>query len=252
MNCSFDGSVGGDRNEWLALAGLIATDAIWAKFQTDWSIMLANRDPAAPWIHMTDLLTGNGPFERKYGWTDEKVRRLIWDAVALIVSVDQSKICGFACAVDLVAHKTLHDEGYQITKPAVICAETGIGSLLEWYIERHDVELAHLFFDQGEPFIRSIRGRWLQEDRPKRKVKHAFWGMLANVEPVSMKDTPAVQAADILAWAFARRLRNTPGDEWATFADILIGNRLRRGALTNTQLDPITEDILRDKYPKKK
>ena len=135
--------------------------------------------------------------------------------------------------------------------PAVICAENGIGRLLHWYLDHHKVELAHLFYDQGESFIKSVRTRWLSEEEKKRKVKHPFWGMIANVQPLNMRDTPAIQAADLVAWAFTRRLRSDPGDDWSTLADTLIGNRKRNGLLTAAQLDPITEKVMRSKYPKR-
>ena len=197
-----------------------------------------------------NLLTGNHPFTTTAGWTKDKCERLVWDAVDVLASMDQTKVCGVACAVDIHAHKRLLAVGYRATKPAVICAENGVGYLLNWYTERHELELAHLFYDQGEPFIRSIRTRWLNEEQKKSRIKDPFWGRIANVQPLNMRDTPAIQAADVVAWAFTRRLRNQPGDKWATLADTLIGNRTRRGLLTASQLDPITEDIMRTKYHK--
>ena len=132
----------------------------------------------------------------------------------------------------------------------MICAEEGIFHLLKWRMDRrNDVELAHLFYDQNEPFIRSITTRWLQHEKGKNKVKsNLFWGLIADVKSLNMRDTRAIQAADILAWAFTRRLRNTPGDRWSMLATKLIGNRTTRGALTATQLDPITEQIMRIRY----
>ena len=138
-------------------------------------------------------------------------------------------------------------------EPAVICAEIGIGSLINWYDDRHGMEFAYLFFDNDEPFIKSIRRRWEKAVSPKRLVTNElFWGRIANVQPVMMRDTPAIQAADVVAWSFTRRLRNMLGDEWATLADTLLGNRSGvRGILTNTQFDPITEEIMRTRYPRR-
>jgi hypothetical protein len=251
MNCYFDGSAGGRADEWLTLGGLVASDSTWAKFQTDWTLMLRSRDPVAPYVHMTELLTGNGPFKRDAGWTDQKIKDLISDTTGVLASMDQTKVCGVACAVDIHAHRRLLAEGYQVPKPAVVCAEIGVGNLLPWYIERHGVELAHLFYDQGEPFIRSIRTRWLREEEKKRRIKHGFWALIANVQPLNMRDTPPIQVADVLAWAFTRRLRNELGDKWAAFADTLIGDRTRLGALTATQVYPITEELMRQKYLKR-
>jgi hypothetical protein len=247
MNCYFDGSRGGQSDKWLTLGGFIATDAVWAKFQKDWEQMLKSRYPVAPYIHMTDIVHGVDPFERKAGWTVSKVQELVRDAILVLGELDQSKICGFACSVDTSARDRIYAEGFDIPDASQICAEIGLGSLLNWYTDQHDIGLAHLFYDQGEPFIGSIRSRWTEAERSP--VKHPFWGRLANIQPVSMKTTSPIQAADILAWAFTRRLRDAEDDEWANLATLLLGSRGRRGMLTNTQLDPIDEAILRKKHP---
>src|ERR1700693_3061758 len=218
MNCYFDGSVGGISDEWLTLGGFIATDKTWAAFHNQWEALLRNRYPIAPYIHMTDLITGNDPFERKAGWTDCKVDALVSDVVTLLGQTSATgEMCAFACAVYVQARGRLVTEGYEVSDPAVICAEVGIGNLLNWYTDRYGLELACLFFDQNEPFIKSIRSRWLKAMRPNRMVTdELFWGRIEDVEPVSMQDTPGIQAADIVAWAFTRRLRNSAGDRWAS------------------------------------
>jgi hypothetical protein len=252
MNCYFDGSVGGQSNEWLTLGGVAAPDAIWASFHTQWEAMLRDRDPIAPYVHMTDLITGNGSFKSGAGWDENKVDRFVHDISVLLNSIDKSKICGFACSVDVHAHKRLIAEGYDVTDAAVICAEVGVGNLFKWFDRTQQLEMAYLFYDQNEPFIRSIRRNWLKFNNPNKLVTdELFWGRIANVQPVRMQDTPGVQAADVLAWAFTRRLRNAPGDRWSTLADLLLGNRQHVGILTNTQIDPITEGIMRTRYPKK-
>jgi hypothetical protein len=77
-----------------------------------------------------------------------------------------------------------------------------------------------------------------------------IWASIANAQPVSTKDTPGIQVADVIAWAFTRRLRNKANDPWANLSLLLIGNRARGGLLNSIQLDPLTEDVLREKNPK--
>lgn len=251
MNCYFDGSIGGQHDAWLTLGGFAASDKTWARIEAEWEVMLRDRYPIAPYVHMTDLITGNDPFEREAGWCSCRVKGLVDDVINLLGSINPTDLCAFACSVDVLARKRLKDEGYPVTDPAIICAENGLGRLLEWYTDKHGIELSYLFYDQNEPFIRSIRRRW-QRAVPQRKLVTGdlFWGRIAGVLPVAMERTPGIQAADVIAWAFTRKLRNVPNDEWATLSDRLIGNRQKRGILTSTQLDPITEDIMRSKYPK--
>jgi uncharacterized protein DUF3800 len=249
MNCYFDGSVGGQLDQWLTLGGFVATDPTWARFQKQWEAMLKDRYPIAPYIHMTDIITGNDPFERRAGWTDCKVDRLISNAEGVLNSADKKTMCAFACSIDVTARKRLVAEGYKISDPAVICAEIGLGHLLTWYRNTHGPERAHLFYDQNEPFIRSIRRRWLIFNG-KKSLPNAFWESIANVQPVRMQDTPAIQAADMVAWAVTRRLRDVPDDKWARLANSLIETRKYSGILPTTQLDPIDESMMRAKYNK--
>lgn len=247
MNCYFDGSVGGEEGQWLTLAGFIATDETWAVFQRQWETMLRERYPIAPYIHMTDLITGNDPFERRAGWTDCKVNRLISDVIVLFQSIDKTTIRAFACSIDVKAHARLLTEGYKIIDPAVICAENGLGLLLSWYLNTHGSEKAYLFYDRSEPFIKSIESRWREFTSPRNRHKNTFWNNIADVVPVTMDDKPGIQAADVVAWAVTRKLRGTP-EKWTGLADILIGTRDSDGILPTTQIDPITEQLMRSKY----
>jgi len=251
MRCYYDGSIGGQSDEWLTLAGFAASDDTWAAFQKAWEAMLKDRDPIAPYVHMTDLITGNNGFSRDDGWGVQNVDRLVSDVESLLFSFGR-KMCAVACAMDIQARKRLVREGHPIPDPAVVCAEIGLGGLMDLYLQKHDIELAHLFYDQKEPFIRSIRRKFLkfQEENPQRITTDLMWGIIANVQPVSMRDTPGIQAADVVAWAFTRRLRNAEGDKWTTLANNLLGTREYRGILTNMQCDPMDEAYLRRAYPK--
>ena len=250
MKCYFDGSIGGDDDRWLTLGGFVATDAAWKDFHHNWHLMLRERYPIAPYLHMTDLLTGNEPFERRAGWKDCKVTQLINDALTVLHQVPKNELCAFACSIDTIAWRKLIAEGHPINPPAVLAAEIGIGNLFAWYRQHHGMAMAHLFYDTNEPFIRSIRTRWRQYNDPGKVTDQLFWGTIATIQPIEMRATPPMQAADMIAWATTRRLRNHPNDQWSHLADTLIGTRHHPGILTATQLDPITETIMRAKHPK--
>ncbi len=250
MNCYFDGSVGGNENEWLTLGGIVATAHTLKRVEAQWAIMLRERYPIAPYLHLTDLLTGNDPFERRAGWTDHQVTALINDVLSVVHAAPKHEFCAFACSIDTHARERLVTEGYKIDAPAIIAAEIGIGNLFTWYRNKHGMTLAHLFYDKNEAFIRSIRTRWLKYYDPGRVTTDLFWGSIATVTTLEMRDTPGLQIADLIAWAVTRRLRNTRADRWGHLADTLIGNRTHPGLLTATQLDPIDETIMRRKYAK--
>ena len=200
---------------------------------------------------MTDLVTGNDPFERRNGWTEDKVDKLVSDAKEILKYIDRRHIFTAIFSIDMKACSRLRDQGHDIPDPSVICAEFCLYHLLTRFYRAHDIELAYLFYDQDEPFIKSIRSRWRKHNDPKKLiVGDSFWGRLANIQPVDMRDTPAIQVADMVAWAATRRILNLPDDKWAPLANSLVGTRHCDGILPFTQVDPITEDEIRRRYPK--
>jgi hypothetical protein len=61
----FDGSeTDVSPNRWLTLACVVGDDLFWSVFNSKWETMLRGRYPIAPYIHMTDILISNAPFER--------------------------------------------------------------------------------------------------------------------------------------------------------------------------------------------
>ena len=249
MRCYFDGSQGiaDDSDQWMTLAGLVASDAVWADFQTQWEAMLSDRYPIAPFIHMTDLVVGKDPFERLAGWTHEKKLKLALDAANVLQGLGIQNICAFYCTINETARLRLLTEGCEIDEPEIICAETGVGNSISWYDRTHALEMVYLFFDQGEPYMHTIRRRWLQYDDPGKLVTdQLFWGRIANIQPMIAKNTPAIQAADLIAWAVSRRHRDEPEDDWARLANLLVGRWEQPGILTATRLE-LDEATLRIK-----
>jgi hypothetical protein len=208
MQCYFDGSrVGLAKDEsWLTLAGFVATDAFWNHFDTAWETeVLQKREPHAAYLHMADLLTGNGIFK---GWDWERRYSLVWDAVNYLQSLPKGAFCAVYASIDESARNDLVTEGYDVSEPHVICAECTIGQAFSWFFDTRpdNVELASIYFDQNERFIHSFRQRWQRELKGQRLVvANCFWGLIADVEERDMRCTPGLQAADLLAWAVSRR-----------------------------------------------
>jgi hypothetical protein len=171
MRYHFDGSeTSGDGDQWMTLFCLVASDVLWSVFQKDWEQMLRDRYPIAPYLHMTDLITGNDPYERCAGWTDEKKRQLVHDAGEVLNAFRKDRLCAAYCTINLSARARLASEGILISDPAAICAENCLYSGLRWTMAENHLEISYLFFDQDEPYLPTIRGRWRAHER--RRTKH--------------------------------------------------------------------------------
>jgi hypothetical protein len=100
MKCYFDGSKanGPDAQSWLTLAGFVAQDHFWSLFEKEWtSEVLQKREPHAPYLHMSDLLTGNKVFS---GWPAERRQALIMDALNYLQSRPKLAFRAVVCTHD--------------------------------------------------------------------------------------------------------------------------------------------------------
>jgi len=211
MRCYFDGSEGSDDGgaKWLTLAGYIASDGFWGRFQGKWETMLKERYPIAPYIHMNPLVMHEDPFERVVGWTNGKMTELVTDAIMVLNGLDKEEFCSFACSIDLNAHKRLIAEGVKMpSEPIEILTHACVLGAFTWYFRNRPgkMEMAYIFFDQGEPFLEIIRKIWMGKSAPGRVTVEPIWGLIAGVQPMDMRNTPPIQAADMLAWARTRSL----------------------------------------------
>jgi hypothetical protein len=216
MRAHFDGSSGQDDGgkRWLTLASYIGSDRFWGSFDEAWHVMLHNRYPVAPFIHMIDLIGWDDPFERVNGWDEGKRDALIGDALSLLHGLDKSKFRSFVCSMDVTSRDRLVSEGFPVPDPIVLCSQWCFRGAFDWYIRNHDFEVGYAFYDRGEPFLAVVKKVWLKERTPpKRLIKTGdFWDLIANIEEVDMAFSPGVQAADMLAWSTTRALSKTDRD----------------------------------------
>lgn len=192
----------GSKGSWIVLAGLSSPDDGWGDFEQEWNRILANRNPRASYMHMTDAKALQGDFSRDKGWDESKVNQLINDLVLFLSRQDKKAFHAFVSALDARAHAKLAALGVNIEKPELICTETCVGHTVVWaqvYCPSIGIELRTMdfFFDRGEKFQ-----YYFEEGRRRGKKKKAeMWSLVNTIAPVDMKLTPGVQAADIFAWA---------------------------------------------------
>ena len=209
-----DASEGQDDNSarWLTLAGLMASDQFWGDFQTRWEVVLKDRYPRAPYLHMNPLVMREDPFERVVGWTDEKVSQLVLDAINFLSSINKRAFRAFVISIDVTAHQRLLAEGLPLGgDPVDIITSLCLDSAIKWYCAEHpdNIERLYVFFDQNEPHIKTLRDKWLQRRAaPGQVTVDPMVDLIANILPLDMRDNPPIQAADLFAWARTRGLSN--------------------------------------------
>jgi hypothetical protein len=243
MKCYFDGSEGNDSNgdTWITLAGFAAPDKSWGGFENTWGRMLRERYPMAPYIHMWKLVHGNDPFELRAGWTDGKVTALVSDAVELLKM--RESLLPFSCRVNLSARQRIISEGHTVDEPMRLCADMCVALSMDWKF-RKKIESVYIFFDRGEAFIRPFKRHWLANRTPPSQVStdpnKRVWDMIANVIEGDTERYPALQAADMIAWATTRDLADKLGElyDLDAYMDSLIPDH---HAI-------IDEALLREKY----
>lgn len=242
MKCYFDGSngTGSDGDSWMTLGGAATSDTLWNSFNERWDDMLKDRYPRAFWVSMNPLFSGEDPFERVNGWTDEKREDLMRDSLEILVSMDKRMFRTFVCSINLSARDRLIAEGCAVPDPVTLCVEMCVGSFVQWTNERK-LEFNYLFFDRGEAFYTEFHSRWLKERTPPGTItpngSSIFWDMIANVQEVDMKTTPPIQVADVLAWARTRSFST----KTASHLDSLL-----RAVVPSTSL-LVTEDMMRER-----
>jgi hypothetical protein len=204
----FDGS--GNENPYRTLGGLAGTDEVWAEFEGRWNQILASHPLKPAYLHMKEAAHTTKEFDRKKGWTDEHVQRLLFDLLKYLQSLDGDKIGSFACTVDAKAHAELIAEGVDVPIIERICTFECCEMAWMWHYHEYKGLMSgvHYFFDVGEPYNDSFDREWQE----KKDSTDPFWNLLQTVASVKMRSTPALQGADLVAWAVNRRLQPTARD----------------------------------------
>lgn len=244
MQVYFDGSEQRDLNGhiWLTLAGLVGTSRFFNILRPRWEQMLrVGRHPIAPYVHMSDMFSGNGPFRRDAGWTRQDIDSLLDEAVDLLKSFANTEFRCVVCSVDVTVYNEISCTANAIVRPTILCTHVCLNYAFDWFIEHHftpnPIGEARLYFDQGERFLKHVKQRWQEErTRSKQLVKAAlFWDRIAGVDAVDMRNNPPLQVADILAWS---RSRERTDGVYRCYAQLL------RSLLPTTELT-LDEEALR-------
>lgn len=210
----FDGSFGEDEkgDQWITLAGIAATDSVWAEFDRRWSKMLSSRYPIAPYIHMIELLGNDDPFETHVGWDFDKKKQLVQDAIVLLSQMNKSEFRMTWCSINESARTRLVKEGLSVPfDPFQWCSAVCVFATVGTYslnIPDEKQEPLFVFYDRGEKFLGKFKNKWLSNrTRPGRpKNPDSWWDSFANIQDLDLPHNSGLQSADMIAWGASRSL----------------------------------------------
>ena len=219
----FDGSHQGPswKNcDLIALAGFAAGDAVMASFERDYDIVLHDdrRRPSADYLHMKELRSNSGrsPFSDAKGWNNERRTRLVSDVVDLLGSQDKARSHLFLCSVEPRSLDRLRVKGANLPSPLRICTHYCPHWVMAWHAREYPGIMAdsHYYFDFDEPFkadFEKIR-KMQMSNRFETSGNRKTWELVKSITNAYMKETPALQVSDMLAWGTQRQRLNHQGE----------------------------------------
>src|SRR5260221_4345642 len=222
---SYFDSSGDAADQFMTLAGVAADDSAWSSIENHWREILRNRIPQAEYMHMWEAHARRKGFDTAKGWTETLVVMLIWDLIRdCLQTLDKKRFRLFSCTVDMNAYRKLKALTYKLDHPIDICNRYCSGIVLAWYVLKYPdvIHSAHYFFDQGERFKGKFENEWRNENARARKLKHFTWrSVIKTITTADMKETPALQIADMFAWATNRENTTKDGEKWHHLAHIM-------------------------------
>jgi len=211
----FDGGNQADSTLYdvLTLASVSGITEQLKPFDADWNAALKKNN--APWLHTTDLFSRmKEPFTARDGWDSTRSEALILDCVEVIKRhvarplADPSPRVGvlpFTVSIPLKDFIRAREGNSEVPRSAAeICATQSLNGCLQWGQDIMGAHYYHLFFDQSEPF----RGHIVDRQRNPKVLKQLpLLSRIARNDEVDMRQTPALQMADLFAWCVSHKSR---------------------------------------------
>jgi hypothetical protein len=220
----FDGGNQADSSRYdvLSLASISGTPSQWRAFEREWKATLKTHNNT-PWLHTTDALTLNDPYTKANGWDESKVQDFISGCVQVIENhltipniEDRSKpgrdgLFSHVISVVLKDFIRARDACADLPKTVEeICATQSVAMVFERG-KAKGADFYYLTFDQNEAFMGHVLDR--QRNRKARKHLQPVVGRILGTGEADMRDVPALQVADVLAWSYSHK-RNKPLYPW--------------------------------------
>jgi hypothetical protein len=192
---------------YLTLTAITGSDSIWRQLERCWQKALD--DYEVPCAHMCELAGGNGAFR---GWPEDRKVAFAKELLRCLIQHDRSALIACIATVDLREYRKC-STGRNTKPPEAVCVDACMSLVLAHPNFEHGT--TEILFDMNERFIRHLHWTW-----SRFKSDSSSWASyIANVQPVEMKVSIPIQAADLLAWATNRRYAPPKLDFWRHMLD---------------------------------
>jgi hypothetical protein len=225
LRAHYDGSgKGEDPNStapFLTLAGILAYDNLWADLEAQWRALLTKH--GMPYVHMRDL----GALQKCFkGKRRDLAEFAVSEFVALISHLDPEMFTSYGCTVHLDDfRRAQRDYPAMLSRePGDICVNWCVGGFQDQLVVDFDNRVAGdneflIVFDHGEEFEGRIRRIYDAVRADEALLPSNRWvARVTSIIPLSSRDFPGLQAADVLAWNCNRHYMSRDREEWFTLA----------------------------------
>lgn len=198
IECYFDdsGQEAQADHRHVCMAGYLAHDSYWYRFNNMWHHLLLQR--GIPAVHMKEWLNT----AREKGWTSEEQKEALSD---FITTIKQCRLIGFGVAVDAdVWRKLPHSRRKNFGNAQDFCFQRIMRRVVDRFAGAKDHDMVSVVFDQD--FGHARRRLGLLDHL--RKVDSRITNIIGSISFSNSQFYYPLQAADILAWQTRRHLEN--------------------------------------------
>jgi Protein of unknown function (DUF3800) len=205
FQCYFDdsGKESEPSNRFVVIAGYLAVDEVWGRFQNVWGHLLVKY--GLPGVHMKEILG----IARQKGWDVPKLNEVLQEFIVAIRAAPA--LIGFGIAVDADEWRNLSPERRRLFGDAQEFACTRIVRRIRDRLNEaglHREQMA-MFFDQDFEFARRRLTLFEHITKRSRDLRES----LTVLSFADARHYYPLQAADLLAWETRRHLINLVGGQ---------------------------------------
>jgi hypothetical protein len=192
--------------DFVAASGYLANDSNWDALTDDWATLLKKH--SLPFLHTADFLSAEGVYE-KLGWKEKEKNDFIPVVLGEFVDIiRRHTVFGISIGLDAKKYREITDGHKKRYKPEVFCFERIIGGCIGIANAIDEKSPLCLLFDDCRDYSMKAYANFceVQQRHPEIKDRIGLIGF-GNDEVI-----PALQAADVLAYA-TQRLQDSGGDD---------------------------------------